>query len=370
LGVKKYTENFDYKISKLINEYPENHLNKNGAKFWSGSKRFLHSIRYDVVNDLCFLCIKSFSLILSRILGIQEINDDEYIKNISKKIEIPNYVQTNENNNKNNDNKSNNIVDNTNTIDDIELLMESLIQGKEDKEINLIKEELNKININSTKINSVKFEKDDDNNGHIDFIYSSSNIRARNYNIKEMEKQKIKMIAGRIVSAMATTLATITGIVCLQLYTLNQTNKINYFRNYLNLAINRFIMTLSSPQIKHVDKECDEELDSPLKAIPSNWTVWDKIIIKGSQTPKELINYIKIHYNVDVIIITSNNITISQNFLSFKNENNNMKIEEIYFKEANKINIKINKNYLILKINGEFNKIPVIMPIFKYIFKE
>ena len=213
MGVKKYTENFDYKISKLINEYPENHLNKNWAKFWSG------------------LCIKSFSLILSRILGIQEINDDEYIKNISKKIEIPNYVQTNENNNKNNDNKSNNIVDNTNTIDDIELLMESLIQGKEDKEINLIKEELNKININSTKINPEKFEKDDDNNGHIDFIYSSSNIRARNYNIKEMEKQKIKMIAGRIVSAMATTMATITGIVCLQLYTLNQTNKINYFRN-------------------------------------------------------------------------------------------------------------------------------------------
>ena len=55
--------------------------------------------------------------------------------------------------------------------------MESLIQGKEDKEINLIKEELNKININSTKINPVKFEKDDDNNGHINFIYSSSNIR-------------------------------------------------------------------------------------------------------------------------------------------------------------------------------------------------
>ena len=95
-----------------------------------------------------------------------------------------------------------------------------------------------------------------------------------------MEKQKIKMIAGRIVPAMATTTAAITGIVCLQLYTLNQTNKINYFRNcYLNLAINRFIMTLPAPQIKHVDKEYDEELDSSIKAIPPNWTVWDKIII-------------------------------------------------------------------------------------------
>lgn len=104
LTVKKYTENFDYKISRLINEYPENHLNKDGSKFWSGSKRFPLSIKYDADNDLCFLFIKSFSFILSIILEIQEKNNDEYI---SKRIEIQNYVQTNENNNKNNDNKSN-----------------------------------------------------------------------------------------------------------------------------------------------------------------------------------------------------------------------------------------------------------------------
>ena len=36
------------------------------------------------------------------------------------------------------------------------------------------------------------------------------------------------MIAGRIVPAMATTTAAITGIACLQIYTLNETNKINY----------------------------------------------------------------------------------------------------------------------------------------------
>lgn len=120
---------------------------------------------------------------------------------------------------------------------------------------------------------------------------------------------------------ISTTTASITGIVCLQLYTLNQTNKINYFRNcYLNLAINRFIMTLPSQQIKHVDKDYDEELDSPIKAIPPNWTVWDKIIIKGSKTPEELINNIKMNYNVDVILISSNNITIIQKFLSFQNE--------------------------------------------------
>ena len=34
----------DQKICKLIDEYRENHLNKDGSKFWNDSKRFPHSI--------------------------------------------------------------------------------------------------------------------------------------------------------------------------------------------------------------------------------------------------------------------------------------------------------------------------------------
>ena len=105
--------------------------------------------------------------------------------------------------------------------------MEKLLQGTENQEINSIKEEIEGINIDCTKINPEKFEKDDDLNGHIDFIYSCSNIRARNYNIKEIEKQKLQMIAGRSVQAMAQKTAAVTGIECLHIYTLNETNKIN-----------------------------------------------------------------------------------------------------------------------------------------------
>ena len=96
--------------------------------------------------------------------------------------------------------------------------MEKLLKGTENEEINSIKQEIEGINIDCRKINPEKFEKDDDLNGHVDFIYSFSNIRARNYNIKEIEKQKLKMIAGRFFPAMATTTAAITGIACLQIY--------------------------------------------------------------------------------------------------------------------------------------------------------
>ena len=75
--------------------------------------------------------------------------------------------------------------------------MEKLLQGTLNEEINSIKQEIERINIDCRKINPEKLEKDEDLNGHVDFIYSCSNIRTRNYNIKEIEKQKLKMIAGR-----------------------------------------------------------------------------------------------------------------------------------------------------------------------------
>ena len=175
------------------------------------------------------------------------------------------------------------------------------------------------------------------------------------------------MIAGRIVPALPTTTAAITGIVCLQLYTLMQTNKIDYFKNcYMNLAINGFMMVKPTKNIYNTDKEYDEGIKGPVKAIPPNWTVWDKIIINGSKIVQEFIDNIKKEYNVDTFFIQSNNIAIYQAFLPTNSDKSIMKIEEIYINEANKRNIPINKKFLILKINGEYDKIPVLMPLFKY----
>ena len=67
------------------------------------------------------------------------------------------------------------------------------------------------------KINVVDFEKDDDSNHHIDFIAAVSNLRARNYKIEEGTRHKIKMIAGKIIPAIATSTALIVGVCGLEL---------------------------------------------------------------------------------------------------------------------------------------------------------
>lgn len=87
-------------------------------------------------------------------------------------------------------------------------------------------------------VKSDEFEKDNDSNFHIDFMYSMGNCRASCYKLEPMDWITVKLKAGRIVPALATTTASISGLQTLELVKILKECKLTDHRNiFLNLAV-------------------------------------------------------------------------------------------------------------------------------------
>lgn len=82
--------------------------------------------------------------------------------------------------------------------------------------------ELEKLDKSKFKITPLDFEKDDDNNLHMDYIVACSNLRATNYKIKTADRHTSKLIAGKIIPAIATATSVVSGLATLELYKLAQ----------------------------------------------------------------------------------------------------------------------------------------------------
>lgn len=245
--------NFTWRIEDLLKMYPPDKITEEGVPFWSGTKREPVVIKFDPTNELHLSFIDAAAKIHARIYGIKPEGDLKELaaaSNPGERVKMEDSCECE--------------------------LTDNKLEALEKKALSLT---------GLRKLGTESFEKDDDSNSHIDFIAAASNLRASNYRIKNESRLEIKRIAGKIIPAIATTTAMICGFVMLEMYKIHSIvpRKISEFCNgFVNLAIAMFSFT-------------EPIAAATVEKLPNGkeYTIWDKIEIKGDITIKEFIDKAK-----------------------------------------------------------------------------
>jgi ubiquitin-activating enzyme E1 len=116
-------------------------------------------------------------------------------------------------------------------------------------------------------------------NFHIDFVTAACNLRASNYRIKQASRHKCKMIAGKIIPAIATATAAVTGLACLELLKVLQRKPLEAFKDSSNnLGLNMYFLQEPAPAVKTQERYDDIEM-AHMKPYPTDFTKWDSIVV-------------------------------------------------------------------------------------------
>ena len=338
------------------------------------------SANFDLDNKLTLIFIKSFSKILAETFSIpilKIIDDEEKMKLLLNEIKPLFKIDEKEKNESDEKYKKYIIESNKDRTPEEKLRYKKAkaeeIKNrlkKESEELTNLKKQADKLNLSKIQKNIEKiikiqeFEKDNDL--HLNFIFSASNLRAEIYKIEKCSKIKTQLIAGKIIPAIASSTASIVGLVSLQLYTLYQTNDINFLRNHhFNLArMTDFCFSSPVPCISTIDKK--STLEEGKKYVPEKYTIWDYIVIKESMNIKEFIDYVKKNFGVDVNEIKCDKVNILDDSINIK-KIMKKKLEQIYIEKGN-IKIARNKKLLVLNVSGKIDNCEALMPLFKYNF--
>lgn len=164
-----------------------------GTPFWTGTKRRPRAVDWNEPFPLLMEYLYSTSNLYAMVWNVDVVRDRNEFQAIvdEMKLEQPVWepsgekVDLSEGDNEDNDGA-----------------------GGEDDDA--LKGELYKIDASKLrKAVPQEFEKDDDLNYHIDFLTTSTNLRSWNYDIKASPRHTVKVTAGRIIPALATTTGTL-----------------------------------------------------------------------------------------------------------------------------------------------------------------
>ncbi|KPA86321.1 putative mitochondrial ubiquitin-activating enzyme e1 [Leptomonas pyrrhocoris] len=133
----------------------------------------------------------------------------------------------------------------------------------------------------------LEFEKDDDDNFQIDFVAAASNLRAENYDIPPQDRMKVKLVAGKIIPAIATTTSAVTGLALIELFKVLQNKDMSALRNgMLDVGTNNYVLFERDAPVRNRTKvvstylpEQDYTYRKKIIRVPEGYTKYDMIRI-------------------------------------------------------------------------------------------
>ena len=301
-ALRRFTQWFDRSIQALLQQFPEDHLTESGEPFWSGSRRRPVATPFDASNPEHVLFVTAAARLRGITLRVGPLTDQELhdaiLSEASRQTEhdrstaevADEVVPTSEAEAKALKEKgpSSSVQRHVN-----EMLQQ--LQGGEGRDARKRGDELAAV--------VQTFEKDDDSNGHMQFIAAASNLRAANYGIPSADVHRSKLIAGRIVPAIATTTACVVGLSCIELLKLAQgMHDISQYRNsFLNLALPLLAFSEPSPA---------EEFTMPGSG--DSWTLWDRLKVEPPEelTLAALVSHLETELQLEVSMLSKDGMTL------------------------------------------------------------
>jgi len=350
---EEFEDMFVNRQKQLLFNFPLDHVDRNGVKFWSGPKRAPTPALFQDTNDLHMDFIVSAANLRASVFGLDVVRDVEAIRAMVKKTKVE--VFTPKQGVKIKAHEKDETQEGGHDDDEV---VERLSKSLPDRSL-----------LKGWRMIPASFEKDDDSNFHIDFITAASNLRAMNYSIKPADRQQTKRIAGKIIPAIATTTAMITGLVCLEFYKIVLKKEMEQFKNsFVNLAINHFVCSEPMPPAKNKSNPAQNK-----KAYPEGFTLWDLLVVdKGDMTFDEFLKHFEEEHKLTVVSMACGVALLYNSFLPACQKRRNCKIAEYVKEHVLKAEFPPKQNYLELSVlveDPEDDMLEVEIPPVKYMFR-
>lgn len=205
-----WQDHYSNQIRQLLFNFPPEQTTSSGQPFWSGPKRCPEPIEFDVNEPMHLDYVFAAANLKAEVYGIKQVRDRAAVAQLAAAVQVKAFSP-----------KSDVKIAVTDAA--MQAQNDSNGDGTVDEDrVQSIINELERLNKADFRIRPLEFEKDDDNNLHMDYIVACSNLRATNYKIQTADRHTSKLIAGKIIPAIATATSVVSGFATLELYKLAQ----------------------------------------------------------------------------------------------------------------------------------------------------